>query len=466
MRQLAEAGIEPIDMVVVNLYPFQKTIARPGCTFAEAIEMIDVGGPCMLRAAAKNHKHVLVANRPEAYAELLALLRRWDEPGVREACHRKGAVDAFSATAGYDAAIARWLTADEDGRFSAIDMLPLARVDRPRYGENPHQVAQVLRRLDDVGAADGSGLLNESGSPVAMSYNNHVDADAAFELCRELSLARGSDGLDASHACVFIKHTNACGAGIGKDPIQAYARAYLGDPNAAMGGILACDFRVTADFAEAVMNSLGRWGKVAGAGAFFVEVWLAPAFDGKAVEIIRTAKSWGERVRIQVRDVAAARNPKAVQYKSIDGGFLAQAPDDLGLNEAEWNVVTRRRPSERELLDLRLAWLVCKHTKSNAITVCKDGMLLGNGAGQMSRVMSCRLATWLAKENGHEASLAGSVAASDAFFPFRDGPDLLADAGVTAIIQPGGSKRDDETIAACDERGLAMIVTGTRHFKH
>ena len=265
---------------------------------------------------------------------------------------------------------------------------------------------------------------------------------------------------------VFIKHTNPCGVGIADDPLEAYRRAYLADPNAAMGGILAVSFPVDVSFAEAVMESLQRWGKAAGAGAFFVEVWLAPHFDEKAVEVIRTRKPWGANVRLLTLDMNEPDDPNAKDFRRIPGGFLVQAKDTLALNEDQWKVVTRRQPTESEISDLKLAWLIAKHTKSNAISLVKDGMLIGNGAGQMSRVMSCRIATWLAKENGHADKLAGAVAASDAFFPFADGPKILLDAGVTALIQPGGSKRDEDTIKLCDERGAAMICTGTRHFRH
>jgi phosphoribosylaminoimidazolecarboxamide formyltransferase/IMP cyclohydrolase len=234
-----------------------------------------------------------------------------------------------------------------------------------------------------------------------------------------------------------------------------------------MGGILAVNFAVDAEFAQTVMESLARWGKDAGAGAFFVEVWIAPSFDDDAVNVIRTAKKWGRRVRLlAVGDMAHPPDENELDIKKITGGLLVQDRDLVGLNEDQWKVVTDRTPTDAEMTDLRLAWLVCKHTKSNAITICSGGMLIGNGAGQMSRVMSCRIATWLAKENGHADQLEGAVAASDAFFPFRDGPDILADAGVKAIIQPGGSKRDADTITACNERSLTMILTGTRHFKH
>ena len=234
-----------------------------------------------------------------------------------------------------------------------------------------------------------------------------------------------------------------------------------------MGGILAVNFAVDAAFAEAVMESLQRWGKDAGAGAFFVEVWLAPSFDEAAVKLIRSKKKWGERVRLlDVAEMTTPADPNQLEFKSIAGGMLAQTRDLVGLNEDQWKVVTERQPTDQEMADLRLAWLIAKHTKSNAISICKDGMLIGNGAGQMSRVMSCRIATWLAKDNRHEEKLHGAAAASDGFFPFRDGPDLLAGAGVSAIIQPGGSKRDQKVIDACNERGVAMIFTDTRHFKH
>jgi phosphoribosylaminoimidazolecarboxamide formyltransferase/IMP cyclohydrolase len=234
-----------------------------------------------------------------------------------------------------------------------------------------------------------------------------------------------------------------------------------------MGGIVACNFDIDAEFARSVMETYGRWGKPAGAGGFFVEVWIASSFDEESRGVIRTAKKWGERVRLlTVGDLRRGLDARELDYKKISGGMLIQDRDRVGLHEEEWKVATKHAPTEAERVDLRLAWLVCKHTKSNAITICKDGMLIGNGAGQMSRVMSCRIATWLARDNGHADRLAGSVAASDGFFPFSDGPSILMDAGVTAIIQPGGSKRDADTIAACNERGGAMILTGTRHFRH
>jgi phosphoribosylaminoimidazolecarboxamide formyltransferase/IMP cyclohydrolase len=319
-----------------------------------------------------------------------------------------------------------------------------------------------------------------------MSFNNYVDAEAAHRLCQDMDDNICKPSADSSipkptaYVTTFIKHTNPCGVGIGHNPLTSYERAYMGDPNAAMGGILAMNAEVDERLAEAVMESLDRWGKTRGASAFFVELWLARSFEENAIEVIRSRKSWGNRTRtISMDDTelqpytipsdffsCIREHPLDIEYRHLAGGFLLQSRDLVGLNEDQWKTVTKRKPSESEISDLRLAWLIAKHTKSNAISVCKDGMLIGNGAGQMSRVMSCRIATWLAQENRHADKLPGAAAASDAFFPFSDGPNLLIDAGVTALIQPGGSKRDEEVIAACDARDVAMIFTGIRHFKH
>ena len=481
MRQLKEQGIEPIDMVVVNLYPFEKTVADPNCTLEEAIEMIDIGGPCMLRAAAKNHKHVIPITHLRSYNYVLEELAENGDLSVTGRMCLASIV--YERTAEYDDHLDGYLTKRWTDLRTAVtpleaeneemlsdssvpkELIPESlevaqtRVRAAKYGENPHQAGALTRTVSEVRECDipRAGIL--SGEP---SYNNYADAHAALELCKELIRAMGD-----SKACVFVKHTNACGVGVSDDFVDAYRRAYLGDPNAAMGGVLCCNFEIDAEFARAVMETYGRWGKKAGAGGFFVEVWIAPDFAEGAVEVIRTAKKWGERVRLlSVDRMGGAPTETALEYRSITGGMLVQTRDLVGLDEDQWKTMTKREPTEAEMADLRLAWLVCKHTKSNAITVCKDGMLIGNGAGQMSRVMSCRIATWLAKENGHADELPGAVAASDAFFPFRDGPDILMDAGVTAMIQPGGSKRDADTVAACDQRNVAMIFTGTRHFKH
>jgi phosphoribosylaminoimidazolecarboxamide formyltransferase/IMP cyclohydrolase len=463
MRQLEQHGIKPIDMVVVNLYPFEKTVADPNCTFEQAIEMIDIGGPCMLRAAAKNFKHVLVVNSPDAYEPVLSSMRG-RLFSIRE-LYSLEAIEVFKSTVRYDASITDWLTSPERGLGrSHAQFREYVNWGALRYGENPHQTSELWGVEDDVSTHDltTADAFPKNDASLTFSHNNYADADAALAVCSELARA-----IEQRNTCVFIKHTNSCGVGIADDPVEAYRRAYLGDPNAAMGGILAVNFPVTAAFAEVVMDSLQKWGKGAGAGAFFVEVLVAPSFDDDAIQVIRSKKKWGEKVRLlAVGPINVEPDPNELDYKRIAGGMLVQSRDLVGLNEDAWKVVTKRSPTDAEMADLRLAWLVAKHTKSNAISICKDGMLIGNGAGQMSRVMSCRIATWLAKENGHTDKLAGSVAASDAFFPFRDGPDILIEAGVTAIIQPGGSKRDDETIAACDERNVAMIHTGTRHFRH
>lgn len=785
MRQLAEHGIEPIDMVVVNLYPFQETVADPDCTFEQAIDMIDIGGVALLRAAAKNHRHVwpVPSSDEESHQQVLVALRGTGET-EQDLLRRKLALRCFGVTKHYDHVVRDYLICrdfeiapEHVQRFDSVLCLLLEKHGPARYGENPHQSAAIYHH-------GLKPLWLHGDKPV--SLNNALDADAALGLCAELTRAgdtlcsnspltvlnepsatppsakaatsevwnrpmagsspspaslsaerlrpiydetvhrrhlphiqrpgatyfvtfrtaggsftpperdvvmdcclisdgdlyclhaavcmpdhvhllltpleslpgqwhslskvmhalkgnigqlvaehrgrpgpvlqdesfdhivrnredlfetleyiqanpararleaRGpypwlviedapdwdpltraagvdlkhvllanrpgerpwhsrlrpedrktqdddaaldhaspADGSDSdrplagptpegmavtgrqvsrvpSAVCVFIKHMNACGVGVAGDRVEAYRRAYLGDPNAAMGGVLACNFEVDAAFAAVVMETFDRFGrplKEAGAahapGGFFVEVWVAPSFTDDAEAVIRgrydpaaarpragealiehpPRKKWGDIVRLlAVGDVAAPPDPAELQYRSIAGGMLVQTPDVLGLDEDRWKVVTKRAPTEPELDDLRLAWLVCKHTRSNAISIVQGGMLIGNGAGQMSRVMSCRIATWLARENGHldstgdrpEAGRSGAdmleetspVAASDAFFPFRDGVDLLIDAGVTAIIQPGGSKRDAEVIAACDERGVAMIFTGTRHFRH
>ena len=473
MRELEKQGIEPIDMVVVNLYPFARTVADPACTFEQAIEMIDIGGPCMLRAAAKNHRGVIPAIGEDSYMLILEEMRATAGESISANVRTKLATAAFQTTSRYDLQVARFLSrhpcgagssGEGDLRFEPPVLGPGVEL---RYGENPHQHARFrpfLRTDTDGPNATGEASIVRGRHNETLSFNNYGDAAAALELCKEVTRTQSESGLPV---CVFVKHTNACGVGVARKPDKAYERAYLGDPNAAMGGILACNFAVTAEFATAVMQTYACWGKSAGAGGFFVEVWIAPDFDESAIEVVREAKAWGKRVRLlAVGDMSIAPDESMFEYKSITGGMLAQSRDLVGLKEDEWQVVTKRAPTDAELADLRLAYLVCKHSKSNAITVCKDGMLIGNGAGQMSRVMSCRIATWLAKDNGHAERLSGAAAASDAFFPFPDGPDILMDAGVTAIIQPGGSKRDADSITACDGRGAAMIFTGKRHFKH
>ncbi|MDX2199131.1 MAG: bifunctional phosphoribosylaminoimidazolecarboxamide formyltransferase/IMP cyclohydrolase [Phycisphaerae bacterium] len=541
MRQLEAAGIKPIDMVVVNLYPFEKTVADPNCTLDQAIEMIDIGGVALLRAAAKNHKHVSVWTSVFSERDLIERMLRNCEQSIET--RRSIAMNTLSITASYDWAISRYLAGGDFARGVQIPVV-FSHYWPLRYGENSHQTGGVYSTTNyRLATATGTPNLVQgprrreghwwaeqdmtfSSRRDSWSYNNYLDADAALALCADIARsfsneepraeARGSFPTQNA-VCVFVKHNNACGVGVvtpsSSAPedvlaaqIEAYSRAYLGDPNAAMGGVLACNFDVDAEFAQAVMSTFDRLGKPlrdSGAahapGGFFVEAWAACGFSEDSHAVIRgelgwldsardregvdlspsriaqvralvgdaAPKAWGKNLRlVPVGPIADSVPESAYQFRSIAGGVLIQTPDTLALNESDWKIATNRAPTAAEMRDLRLAWLICKHTKSNAITICKDGRLIGNGAGQMSRVMSCRIATWLAKENGHADALAGSVAASDAFFPFKDGPQILIDAGVTALIQPGGSKRDDETIALCNERGIAMILTGARHFRH
>ncbi len=475
MRQLAEHGIQPIDMVVVNLYPFEKTVADPNCKFEDAIEMIDIGGPCMLRAAAKNHKHVLVVCQdPAFYDSTLYALRNWRDPIEKQDALVSGGVSAYLTTARYDIKVSSWLAAQHYEGQSPWPFIEAYSWGPLRYGENPHQEAELLQLYGDADQADLTAadmVLDEQ----EISFNNYADADAAFQLCQELTWATkpadcSQPRLSGPYVVAFIKHMNACGCAIGDAPIDTYRRAYLGDPIAAAGGVLCMNFPVTREIADIVMNSFGRWGKAAGAAFFKLDLWMAPSFEDDALELIRTPterRKWGASCRFLCNLFTDKLPTEPVyDYKRISGGLLKQTRDLLGLNEEQWKVVTKRAPSESEMSDLRFAWLVCKHTKSNAITVVRDGMLLGNGAGQMSRVKSCDLAIQLARENGHGDKLAGAVAAGDAFFPVPDGPGKLIEAGISAMIQPGGGNRDAETIAACDRAGVAMILTGTRHFKH
>ncbi len=467
-QAMSRHAIEPIDLVCVNLYPFTQAVARPGITPAEAIENIDIGGPSMVRSAAKNFAFVAIVTDPSQYPAVLAELNATGGK-LSLATRRRLAGAAYALTARYDAAIAGYFrdTLLGQERLAAMPKacgddpcpenlsLTLHRVQPLRYGENPHQAAALYRAASGLaggGAADARLLGGKE-----ISFNNYVDADAAVELVREF----------AEPAAAIIKHTNPAGAAVHADLVEAYRRAYLGDANAAMGGIVAFNRPVTAELAEAVMDSFPRWGKAAGAGGFFVEVLAAPDFDQAALRVIRTAKKWGENVRVLATGPLAPSPACSLLVKTLTGGVLVQQPDYLGLDEGQWKVVSKRQPTAAQLDDLRFAWLVCKHVKSNAIVLARDRTLLGAGAGQMSRVTSSRLAGELARASAVSGGdLAGCVLASDAFFPFRDGVDAAAGFGAVAMIQPGGSKKDDEVIAAADERGIAMVFTGTRHFRH
>ena len=433
VKSMNEHGIVPIDLVVVNLYPFAQTVARRGCTMEDAIENIDIGGPAMVRAAAKNYRFVAVVTDPGDYARVLRGMKAGGGR-LEEELRYELAAKAFSHTAEYDGMISSWLTArTEKGEARAFpDRLNLQfRLSQTlRYGENPHQsAAYYVERNPPRGTL--SGFVQLQGKE--LSYNNIADADAAWECCRSFDVP----------ACVIIKHANPCGVAIAAGPLEAYQRAFLTDPTSAFGGIIAFNGTVDAATAEAVSKQ-------------FVEVVIAPAYDGEAAQVFAAKKN------VRVLAIELAKELNRFDMKRVGGGLLVQTSDDFDV--AELKVVTKKAPTQAQMNDLVFAFRVAKFVKSNAIVFCSQGMTLGVGAGQMSRVDSTRIAAIKAKNAG--LSLRGSVAASDAFFPFRDGLDVVARAGARAVIQPGGSVRDDEVIAAADEHGLAMVFTGMRHFRH
>ncbi|HUW84087.1 MAG TPA: bifunctional phosphoribosylaminoimidazolecarboxamide formyltransferase/IMP cyclohydrolase [Phycisphaerae bacterium] len=469
VQQLADHGIEPIDLVVCNLYPFESVVAQPDCSFEDAIENIDIGGPAMVRAAAKNHRSVLIVCTSHDYPLLLDHLERndcvidADDPIRLTLAHH-----AFNLVWLYNRAISRYLFGELLRKRGAIeppevesadDVLPpeldifLARKQKLRYGENPHQAGGLY--LSGAPVAGTIANARQIGG-MGMSFINYLDAHAALELVRDLGQ------LGCPSAAVIVKHASPCGAAVGDDPVEAYRRAYLSDPVAAMGGILAINTPVDVRLAEAVVDSYANWGKAAGAGGFLLHVWVAPAFDDQAVKLITERKAWGKDVRLlAVGPIAADFEQTHLDVKPLGQAVLVQTVDAQPISGESWQVVTRREPTDAEMVDLRFAWLVCKHVKSNAIVIAKGQALAGAGAGQTSRVMSCRIAAELAGER-----VKGAVAASDAYFPFPDGPAALAKAGVTAIVQPGGSKGDQATIDFCNEHDVAMVFTGTRHFLH
>jgi phosphoribosylaminoimidazolecarboxamide formyltransferase / IMP cyclohydrolase len=433
MAALDRTGIGTIDLVVINLYPFAATIARDGCTLAEAIENIDIGGPAMVRSAAKNHDHVAVLTDPADYAAVLKELNAAAGALGAETRFRL-AQKAFSHTAQYDGAISNYLTsvdaAGTRARFPARLNLQFERAQALRYGENPHQEAAFYRDLEPPAGSLGAYQQLQGKE---LSYNNIADADAAWECVRNFD----------QPACVIVKHANPCGAALGANPAEAYRKAHATDPTSAFGGIIAFNRELDAAAAQAVT-------------AQFVEVIIAPRVAAGAARVL------GEKANLRVLTVAPGSAANSYDFKRVGGGMLVQTPDtahDPGLK-----VVTRRQPSEAQLGDLVFAWRVAQFVKSNAIVFCAGGQTLGVGAGQMSRVDSARIATLKAQDAG--LSLKGSSVASDAFFPFRDGVDVVARAGAAAIIQPGGSVRDEEVIAAADEQGIAMVFTGYRHFRH
>ena len=433
MRALAQASIPTIDVVVVNLYPFVQTVARPGCTLEDAIENIDIGGPTMVRAAAKNWEHVAIVTDPADYPALLAELAAG---GVSRATRFALARKAFSHTAAYDGAISNYLTSrDADGStamFPARLNLSVEKVQDLRYGENPHQQAAFYRDLKGTpGALAGYAQLQGK----ELSFNNLADADAAWECAKPLDVP----------ACVIVKHANPCGAAIGPSPAEAYRKAFATDPTSAFGGIIAFNCEVDDETATAVTQQ-------------FLEVLIAPRIAGPARAILAAKQN------VRVLEVAVEPGSHAFDIKRIGGGMLVQTPDTFNVQPDALRVVTRAQPSPQQMQDLLFAWRVAKFVKSNAIVFCSGGATVGVGAGQMSRIDSARIASIKAQNAG--LTLLGSVVASDAFFPFRDGLDVVVNAGARAVIQPGGSVRDDEVIAAADEHGIAMAFTGTRHFRH
>jgi phosphoribosylaminoimidazolecarboxamide formyltransferase/IMP cyclohydrolase len=434
MGALTQHGIDPIDILVVNLYPFEQTIAREDCTFEQAIEHIDVGGPAMLRAAAKNHGSVTVVVDPADYALVLEELHSHGRVG---SATRFGlAKKVFAHTARYDGAISTYLSAlDANGSpqaFPGTLTRQWVKAQDLRYGENPHQQAALY--LEHAPAAGLLGTYRQLQGK-ALSYNNLADADAAWECVR---------GFDAD-ACVIVKHANPCGVAVGSTPALAYELALRTDPTSAFGGIVAFNRTVDGACAAAVAR-------------VFVEVVIAPAFDAAALEV------FAAKPNVRLLQIAAGAGRNDLQLQRIGGGLLVQTPDVRQVDPAELRVVTRRAPAPAELADLSFAWRVAKYVKSNAIVFARGGATLAVGAGQMSRLDSARIAG--IKARAAQLDLAGSAVASDAFFPFRDGLDVVADAGATTVIQPGGSVRDAEVIAAADERGLAMVFTGVRHFRH
>ena len=434
MAALQAQGIDTIDLLAVNLYPFQQTVARPDCSLEEAIENIDIGGPAMLRAAAKNHDGVTVVVDPADYGSVLAQIS--GHGGVDRTSRFALATKVYAHTAGYDSAIAGYLSSfAADGSrapYPEVLGLQLRKVQSLRYGENPHQTAAFYR---DVEPPAGALANYRQLQGKELSYNNIADADADWECVKSFD----------SPACVIVKHANPCGVAVGADPLACYQLALATDPTSAFGGIIA--FNRPVD--EAAVAAVSKQ---------FVEVLIAPGFSAGALELMKAKQN----VRILQIDVARAGN--RMDLKRVGGGLLVQSPDDHVLAAGDLRVVSEKQPSPEQLADLQFAWRVAHFVKSNAIVFCSGGQTLGVGAGQMSRIDSARIASIKAANAG--LSLQGSCVASDAFFPFRDGLDVVVDAGAAAVIQPGGSMRDQEVIDAANAHGVAMVFTGVRHFRH
>ncbi len=433
---MEEHGIEPIDLLVVNLYPFEQTIARADATIIDAIENIDIGGPAMIRAASKNHDGVAVCVSPDDYG---AVLEKLEGDGLALADRRRLAAKAYAHTASYDTAITRYLSASlEDDVLGERFLYSGSISEKLRYGENPHQEAAFYV---DQQAASGSLAAAKQLQGKALSFNNIADSDAALECVKQFD----------NPACVIVKHANPCGVAVAGDILEAYEKAFRTDPTSAFGGIIAFNRPLDAKTAATIIDKQ------------FVEVIIAPSIDSGAADACAAKKN----VRVlevgdwESRPVAA---PTGFDFKKVSGGLLVQTTDLGVITADDLKIVTDKAPTREQIQDMLFAWTVVKYVKSNAIIFCKDNMTIGVGAGQMSRVYSTKIAAIKAADEGLDVS--GSVMASDAFFPFRDGIDAAAETGISAIIQPGGSMRDDEVIQAANEHGLAMVFTGMRHFRH
>jgi phosphoribosylaminoimidazolecarboxamide formyltransferase/IMP cyclohydrolase len=442
MDALKEHGIGTIDLAVINLYPFAQATARPDCTLEDAIENIDIGGPAMLRAAAKNWQDVGVVIDPADYPQVLAELQAG---GLKRSTKFMLAKKVFAHTAAYDGMITNYLTALEPGAEEQVAAVP-ARAEYPqvfnlqlhqvqgmRYGENPHQSAAFYREARPM---EGTLAQWKQIQGKELSFNNIADADAAWECVKAFD----------QPACVIVKHANPCGVAVGATLLEAYEKAFKTDPTSAFGGIIAFNRPLDADVVDAI-----------NARKHFVEVAIAPVVTPAA------RAAYASKTNVRVLEVPISRTSNSLDFKRVGGGMLLQSADSIDI-VGELKVVTKLQPTPQQLADLRFAWTVARFVKSNAIVFCKDGMTMGVGAGQMSRLDSARIASIKAEHAG--LSLQGTAVASDAFFPFRDGLDVVIDAGASCVIHPGGSMRDEEVIAAADERGIAMVLTGTRHFRH
>ena len=439
---ISEHDIVPFQLVVCNLYPFEQTVAREGVTIPEAIEQIDIGGPSMIRSAAKNHAYVGVVTQADQYDAVLAAI---NNETFDESLRRKLAAAAFEMTAGYDRAIANYMqsvacdeadAAHDDDGFPQSVSLNFTKQQSLRYGENPHQNAAFFR---ETAPADSSVAAAQKLNGKELSYNNILDLDAAWAIVQEF------DGPAVS----VIKHNNPCGCGTADALADAFQKAYDGDPVSAFGSIIGLNRTLDVATAEQLCEP-NR----------FVEAIIAPGYEPAALDMLTTRPKWKKNVRIMQCPLPTAASG-GLDYRRVSGGLLIQQRDQFPDEIDTWQVVTKREPTPAELADLKFAWRVCKHVKSNAIVFAQAGQIVGVGAGQMSRLDSAFIAAHKAGARSQ-----GGVVASDAFFPFRDGIDEAAKAGITAVIEPGGSRRDDEVIAACDEHNMAMLFTGRRHFRH